>query len=425
MAAPNVRGAYELLRRAMGQQGPQQQGTDFGLTPDAAPEDNLDSYGDPQGGLLSRLLALQAEQRQYQPSVGNNGQTSPVWRTSAYEETPQTRITVRPRSAISLSNLPDGESKPAYSPVGADLAAPRQRSFSDRLQASWDRPHPYGVMTILKEALNGMEQAVQGSIDATSVPSTEEEAFRQNQGRELGPIGAWKAASLLAPKAPGGIGGIFAKPPIGALPNHPRLPAGVRITRQGIDGPVANTNVPAVRLVSRNRNPSPEHDPPDPANGMATPASVGTQNPTQAAPQASGGLPGVHGDKPTPPQTAATPTIKIDAGGLNGGIGVPPTVSLDGGGADDGKDCKEERQRALEICSDAAGNGWTGDHKRWKSDYGVGPYRKSSAEPWNIWDCMRGFMREPCLGNSTVDQRKTRPKVKRYSLRSRKKLKWI
>jgi hypothetical protein len=43
---------------------------------------------------------------------------------------------------------------------------------------------------------------VQSSIDATSTPSTEEEAFRQNLGRELGPIGAFKAASLQAPLSP-------------------------------------------------------------------------------------------------------------------------------------------------------------------------------------------------------------------------------
>jgi hypothetical protein len=72
MATPNVLGAYELLRRAMQQQSLQQQGIDFGSTPNSATGYDPDDFGSQQGGLLGRLLALQAEQSPYQLSPGND-----------------------------------------------------------------------------------------------------------------------------------------------------------------------------------------------------------------------------------------------------------------------------------------------------------------------------------------------------------------
>jgi hypothetical protein len=88
MGAMNFRDAYEfdpetysdeggglpgMLRRVMQQQRLQQQGVDFGSTPNGAPKFDHDSYGSPQGGLLGRLLALYAEQGGYEPIPGSGG----------------------------------------------------------------------------------------------------------------------------------------------------------------------------------------------------------------------------------------------------------------------------------------------------------------------------------------------------------------
>jgi len=90
MGGMNSRDAYEfdpetyggnggdlvsLLRRTMQQQKPQQNGVDFGSAPSGPPAFGPDSYSSPQGGLLGRLLALQAEQGDYQPVSGSSGQT--------------------------------------------------------------------------------------------------------------------------------------------------------------------------------------------------------------------------------------------------------------------------------------------------------------------------------------------------------------
>lgn len=72
MATPNTRGAYDLLWRAMQQNALQQQRDDSSPTSFGAPEYDPDGYGSPQGGLLGRLLALQAEQNPYQPPASNN-----------------------------------------------------------------------------------------------------------------------------------------------------------------------------------------------------------------------------------------------------------------------------------------------------------------------------------------------------------------
>src|SRR5260221_2817087 len=160
MATPNLRGAYELRRRAMQRSAPQEQGVDFGSMQNAPPEDSSDSYGSPKGGLLGRLLSLQAEQGQYQSLAGSSRQTPTDWQTGDAGQPPRARLVVRPHRAPGAYDPPDGESEPAYSPDGAGARAPlARRSFSDLLQASWDQPHPHGLLTIIKDALNGIEQS--------------------------------------------------------------------------------------------------------------------------------------------------------------------------------------------------------------------------------------------------------------------------
>ena len=116
MATPNVRGAYELLRRAMQQQSLQQQGSEFCSTPNAALEVSSDSYGSPQGGLLGRLLALQAEQSRQQPFAGNNGPTSSEALDPNFRHLSRAPVVARPQGAIGPSNRPDDQSSLAYSP---------------------------------------------------------------------------------------------------------------------------------------------------------------------------------------------------------------------------------------------------------------------------------------------------------------------
>jgi len=81
MGAINFRDGYEfdpesyasggglsgMLRRALQEQSLLRQGVDLSSTPNGAADYDPDNYGSPQGGLLGRLLSVQAEQGRYQP----------------------------------------------------------------------------------------------------------------------------------------------------------------------------------------------------------------------------------------------------------------------------------------------------------------------------------------------------------------------
>jgi len=249
--------------------------SDFGQTPptritvrpfDAySPSDSEASGG--EGGRLGRWLALQAEQSRDQSTPLESGQPQSAPYDPNFRQLSRAPATVRLQGAMDPSYRQDDQSSPPYSSFAdstpldlprtsrqGDKAAQPDRSLSDRIQASWDHPHPYGLVAKLKEALNGIEQAVQGSIDATSVPSTEEEAFRQNQGRELGPIGAFKAVSALTPLNRGRVGGILAQTLRNGLRNGLTRPTDARTAEQGSTRPFANSTAPAFKLVSPNSN---------------------------------------------------------------------------------------------------------------------------------------------------------------------------
>jgi hypothetical protein len=81
----------------------------------------------------------------------------------------------------------------------------------------------------------------------------------------------------------------------------------------------SNTGTPAIRLVSRNSNISPDlQNPEAPANGVSALAGVIPRSLAQAAPQESGGLFGAYGVKPLPPRTTNAPTMKMAQLGLLG-----------------------------------------------------------------------------------------------------------
>jgi hypothetical protein len=208
---------------------------------------------DSAGGLLGRLLAQQAEQSRYQPTPLNSGQIQSAPQNPNFRQLSRVSPAVQTQGGVGPFG---GSTSPDLMRASrqGDKAAQPDHSLSDRIKAYWNHPHPYGLVSMLKEALNGAEQAVQGSIHATSVSSTEEEAFRQNQGRELGPIGALKAASRLPLVSPAGAGRILARPLGDGLRNGLSWSMGARIRGQGIEGPIANTSAPPIRFVSPNRN---------------------------------------------------------------------------------------------------------------------------------------------------------------------------
>lgn len=127
----NFRDAYELdpetytgggglpgrLRALM-----QQPGAYPDATPNVAPGATFDSSGSPQGGLLGRLLALQAEQSRYQPVRENSGQPPSVARNPNFRQLLRVPTTVLPQGTIGPSNLPDNQSNPTYSPFGEGAA---------------------------------------------------------------------------------------------------------------------------------------------------------------------------------------------------------------------------------------------------------------------------------------------------------------
>jgi hypothetical protein len=91
-------------------------------------------------------------------------------------------------------------------------APPPPKTVGDRLQNAWDKATPGGPLWLAKQAV----EAVKGSVDSAKVanmtPQTEDEAAAVNQARDALPGYAMQAASVFAPGAPGGTGGMLAAP---------------------------------------------------------------------------------------------------------------------------------------------------------------------------------------------------------------------
>lgn len=84
--------------------------------------------------------------------------------------------------------------------------------FTDRLQKVWDNPTPGGPLWLAKQAVSGITGAVDSAKLAHADPKTEEEQFQVNEARDRMPEFAAQAASVMAPGAPKGAGGVFAAP---------------------------------------------------------------------------------------------------------------------------------------------------------------------------------------------------------------------
>lgn len=335
-------GLLGMLLRAM-PQNRDQPGVDSGLASDGAPEVQYANYDGPQSGLLGRRAAPQSQQSPYQPFPESNGLPLSDPRNPNFRQLARIPVAGRPRDTNDTSDQSDERSSPSYfslrdsnspdwlhSTRQGDQGAQPDHSFSDRIQAYWDHPHPHGLVSALKQALDGIAQAVQGSIDATSVPSTEEEAFRQNLGREQGPVGAWKATSLLNPAVPRGTGGIFASPLVDAVTNRlPSMRADALIARQGSG---EHTVAPGIGIASGNGIYSPGLRNSATAVGDIAASQGLVRNSMQRAPQPMGGLFGASGHGPVLPWIARAPEIQAGIDGIEAGRrrrrGPPPPKNV-------------------------------------------------------------------------------------------------
>jgi len=127
-------------------------------------------------------------------------------------------------------------------------------------------PHPRTLIAILGSTLRNIEDAVNGSIAATSIsPSTEEEAFLYNLARDRGVVGAFGAASTFGPAAPqfvrtgryiasqpipqaleGGVSNRLNGPGIGNMPGARALPSPDRFRPNSRGWPSSSGSVPSV-----------------------------------------------------------------------------------------------------------------------------------------------------------------------------------
>lgn len=73
MAAPNVFYNSDLLWRALQQKALQAPRGNTWPAPDEASDFNSATYDTPQGGLIGRLIELQASQSRYRPDIGDSG----------------------------------------------------------------------------------------------------------------------------------------------------------------------------------------------------------------------------------------------------------------------------------------------------------------------------------------------------------------
>lgn len=130
-----------MMRRYMLQQS-QQQGVSFGSPPNGAPDFNPKTSFSPLGVLLGRLLSLHAEQNQYQPFAEKNEQMLSVSPDLNFRQLVRIPNTTQLQGTIRSSNPPGNPASQSSVAFDSNTAARPERSFSDRLQAAWDHPHP-------------------------------------------------------------------------------------------------------------------------------------------------------------------------------------------------------------------------------------------------------------------------------------------
>jgi hypothetical protein len=119
-----------MLLRATMQQGQVQPRTDSVSMPNDASEHNSDSHGNLQGGLLGRLLSLQAEQSQYQPTSGDNDQAPFVSPDPNFRQLARIPNTVQP---MPLPPQPEASASHMQAQDEADQAQQARDAAAARL----------------------------------------------------------------------------------------------------------------------------------------------------------------------------------------------------------------------------------------------------------------------------------------------------
>ena len=103
-----------MLQRTMPEQSLQQQSGRYTPQPSASP---VESSGTPSGGLLGRLLALQAAQQQPRPFGRDRGQMPSTPVDPNFRQLARISPAVQ-QGGIGVSNRPDDQSSSSYSPFG-------------------------------------------------------------------------------------------------------------------------------------------------------------------------------------------------------------------------------------------------------------------------------------------------------------------
>ena len=174
---PGEGGLPGLLRAVMRQQS-QQQEANFGPAPNSGPADGSDS---PRGGLLGRLLKLQAEQSQQQPIPLNSEQPPSAPQNPNFRRVSRAAIAIRPLGVIGPSNLSGDQSSPSYSPVGdssslASMSATRQGTglfggYSDKPVSPWVGGSPTMTAVPVGWRVNGIPFPPIGPMPRPQIPA--------------------------------------------------------------------------------------------------------------------------------------------------------------------------------------------------------------------------------------------------------------
>lgn len=118
MATPDIRSAYELLRRAM-----QQQGANAFRVPYSTSGYDPDGFGSQQGGLLGRLQELDAAQNSYQQPVEKDSDAQSMPEDPNFRQLVRVPSVSQTQDAVGASDSSADQPSPTYPNAVDDSAA--------------------------------------------------------------------------------------------------------------------------------------------------------------------------------------------------------------------------------------------------------------------------------------------------------------
>jgi hypothetical protein len=210
---------------------------------------------------------------------------------------------------------------------------PPQSSDDQLPSSSSDYPEGYlgqggGLLGML---LRGMQQdrnqpEVDSRLASNGTPEVDFSGYSNPQGGVLGRLAALQPQQSPSQQSMGSTGLALSDPRNPNFRQLSRVPVAAWSQREissdraasdlgrsngaPSQAPVANTSAPEIKLASRHSIFPVSQSSPALADGIAAMADVGPRNPTQAAPQASGGVLGTHSGQ-SMPSNATAPTIKM------------------------------------------------------------------------------------------------------------------